>query len=90
MIIRKEESMDIEQKLRTFIVDHLALQEETIHLKADDPIFELGFVDSLFAMQLIGFIQNEFQVEIENADLDLANFRSIDRMAAFIREKKGG
>lgn len=82
--------MDIKQKLRTFIEDHLAVQEENVQLRDGDPIFELGFVDSLFAMQLIGFIQNEFQVEIESADLDLANFHSIDRMAAFIREKKNG
>lgn len=82
--------MDTKQKLRIFIEDHLAVQEENVQLKDDDSLFELGFVDSLFAMQLISFIQNEFQIEIENADLDLANFRSIDRMAAFIREKKRG
>jgi acyl carrier protein len=82
--------MDIKQKLRAFIEDHMVVQEEDVQLKDSDPIFELGFVDSLFAMQLIGFIQNQFQVQIESADLDLANFRSIDRMAAFIHEKKRG
>jgi acyl carrier protein len=81
--------MEIRQKLRTFIEDHLAIHEENVDLKDDDKLFELGFVDSLFAMQLIGFIQNEFQIEIESADLDLANFHSIDRMVAFIHEKKG-
>lgn len=82
--------MEIKQKLRTFIEDHLTIHEESVDLKDDDPIFELGFVDSLFAMQLIGFIQNEFQLEIESADLDLANFHSIDRMVAFIHEKQSG
>ncbi len=81
--------MEIEGKLRAFIEKHLAFHAEGVDLKDDDPIFERGFVDSLFAMQLIGYIQNEFQIEIENTDLDLANFRSIERMAAFIQEKKG-
>ena len=82
--------MDIKQKLRTFIEVHLATHDEEVNLKDDDLIFELGFVDSLFAMQLVGFIQNEFQIEIESADLDLANFHSIDKMVSFICEKKGG
>lgn len=82
--------MEIKQKLRAFIEDHLTIHEGNVDLKDDDPIFELGFVDSLFAMQLIGFIQNEFRIEIASADLDLANFRSIDRMVAFIHEKKSG
>jgi len=82
--------LEIKQKLREFIQDHLTTLEEEVDLKDDDHIFELGFVDSLFAMQLVGFIQNEFQIEIESADLDLANFQSIDRMVAFIHEKKSG
>jgi acyl carrier protein len=80
--------MEAKRKLRTFIEKHLAVQEGEFDLKNDDHLFELGFVDSLFAMQLIGFIQNEFHIEIDNADLDLVNFQSIDRMADFINEKK--
>ena len=81
--------MEIRKKLRAFIEKHLTFQAEGVELKDEDPIFELGFVDSLFAMQLIGYIQKEFQIEIENTDLDLANFRSVERMAAFIQKKKG-
>lgn len=78
----------MKQKIRVFIEEHLAAREEGIALKDDDNYFELGFVDSLFAVQLVGFIQEEFRIEIKSEDLDLANFYSIDRIVSFIREKK--
>ena len=52
-----------------------------------DDLFASGRVNSLFAMQLVLFLEKEFRVRIENRDLDLANFRSIDAMAALIEKK---
>ena len=80
--------MDTKLTIRAFIENHLAALEDNAELKDSDNFFELGFVDSLFAIQLVGFIQKEFQIGIENEDLDLANFNSIDRIEAFIQRKK--
>ncbi|MBP6876201.1 MAG: acyl carrier protein [Candidatus Eisenbacteria bacterium] len=52
-----------------------------------DDLFASGRMNSLFAMQLVLFLEKEFRVRIENRDLDLANFRSIDAMAALIEKK---
>ena len=53
----------------------------------DDNIFELGFVNSLFAMQMVSFIENEFDFEISNDELNLDNFKSISSILAFIDSK---
>ena len=53
----------------------------------DDNIFELGFVNSLFAMQMVSFIENEFDLEISNDELNLDNFKSINSILAFIDSK---
>lgn len=53
----------------------------------DDNIFELGFVNSLFAMQMVSFIENEFDFEIRNDELNLDNFKSINSILAFISSK---
>ncbi|HPA17032.1 MAG TPA: acyl carrier protein [Verrucomicrobiae bacterium] len=54
-----------------------------------DDIFNLGHVDSLFAIQLVLFLEREFAIKVENRDLDLDNFRSVEMMAAFIGKKRG-
>ncbi|MCP2168455.1 acyl carrier protein [Goodfellowiella coeruleoviolacea] len=49
-----------------------------------DDIFGLGFATSLFAMQLVMFVEQRFGFQVDNDDLDLANFRSVDAMAALV------
>lgn len=53
----------------------------------DDDIFELGLVSSLMAMQLVLFVEQTLSIRVESEDLDLDNFRSIARMAAFMQKK---
>jgi len=56
-------------------------------LQDDEDIFQLGIVNSLFAMQLVMFVEKEFKVKIENADLDLANFRTINTIEKLVQSK---
>ena len=56
-------------------------------LKEDEDIFALGFVNSLFAMQLVLFVEQEFKIAVENEDLDLENFKTINAIARFIEHK---
>ena len=57
-------------------------------LQPDEDIFALGFVNSLLAMQLVAFVEKEFGVRVEDEDLDLDNFRSINAISALIAKKK--
>ncbi|MEG4005583.1 phosphopantetheine-binding protein [Microcoleus sp. Pol11C1] len=56
-------------------------------LQDDEDIFALGFVNSMFAMQLVLFIEKEFEITIENEDLEFANFRSINSMVSLVERK---
>jgi acyl carrier protein len=58
-------------------------------LQADEDIFALGFVNSLLAMQLVAFVEKEFAIQVEDADLDLDNFRSINAISSLIARKRG-
>jgi len=56
-------------------------------LTNDEDIFALGFVNSLLAIQLVSFVEKEFGVEIGDDDLDIDNFRSIDKIDALVERK---
>jgi methoxymalonate biosynthesis acyl carrier protein len=56
-------------------------------LKDDTDIFATGFVNSLMAMQLVMFVEKEFDLTIENEDLDLQNFNSINAIADLIKRR---
>ncbi len=53
----------------------------------EDDIFAMGFVNSLLALQLVNFLQKEFEIVIDDEDLELDNFRSINNMNALIERK---
>lgn len=77
------ENTEIKEKVRKFIGRFFRNQE----LADDEDIFEKGFVNSLFSMQLVMFVEKEFDVVIENEDLDLDNFKSIDSISELIESK---
>ena len=56
-------------------------------LQPGEDIFALGFVNSLLAMQLVAFVEKEFGVTIQDEDLDLDNFRSINAISRLIARK---
>lgn len=56
-------------------------------LADEEDIFELGFVNSLFSMQLVLFIEKEFGIVIDNKDLELNNFRTINSITKLIDKK---
>jgi acyl carrier protein len=74
---------DIEGKLRSFLAKIFRNHE----LQKDEDIFQAGFVNSMFAMQLVLFIETEFKFRIEDEDLELDNFRTINAMMGLIEKK---
>ncbi len=53
-------------------------------ISGSDDIFALGFVNSLFAMELVMFIEKEFAVTIPNGELQIDNFRTAQSMSALV------
>jgi len=70
------------------IADYLARFFPGHALKEDEDIFSLGFVNSMFAMQLVTFVEQTFDVTIENEDLELDNFRSIAALSNLVAKKR--
>jgi acyl carrier protein len=70
-------------KIKNFLSRHIQNQ----NLQDDIDIFASGFVNSLFAMQLVLFVEGEFSIQLGSEDLDLDNFRSINALANLVERK---
>lgn len=62
----------------------------TANLQDEDDIFQLGFVNSMFAMQLVIFMEKEFGIVIEDEDLEIENFNSVGALARLAERKLMG
>ena len=74
----------IKQTVRHFLLGSINISE----LDDGDNLFELGIVNSLFAVQLMTFIEKMFGLEVERDDLDIENFKSVNATTAFVIKKK--
>jgi acyl carrier protein len=72
---------------KTNIKAFLARYLQNYDLQDDQDIFALGFINSLFAMQLVLFVEKEFGIEVANEDLDIDNFRTVNAIVALVERK---
>jgi methoxymalonate biosynthesis acyl carrier protein len=69
-------------KVRAFLGKYIRQQFED-----HDHLFERGLVNSLFAIQLVTYLEKAYQIEVDNEDLEIDNFKSIDAICGFIANK---
>lgn len=74
-----ETQLKIKEFLSRFFKSH--------DLQPDEDIFSLGFVNSLFALELVMFIEHSFELEIPNQEITLDNFRTIAAMERLIERQ---
>lgn len=79
----KRSVSDVKSALHGFLAGFFRGHE----LRDDEDIFETGYVNSMFAMQLVQFVESEFGITVESEDLDLDNFRSVTAIAALVARK---
>jgi methoxymalonate biosynthesis acyl carrier protein len=74
--------MDVRTRIKRYFSKAIAAE-----IGDEDNIFELGVVNSLFAMQLVLFVEHEFSLTVEREDLDIKNFCSIAALTNFVLNK---
>lgn len=76
-------SDEILEKTKNFLSKFIKVDDVSI----DEDLFATGLLNSLFAMQLVLFVEKEFNCKVENEDLDLKNFNSINAIVSLIGRK---
>lgn len=74
---------DIKEKLMKFISRYFKKRE----IGDEEEFSALGFVNSLFSMQLVLFLEKEFGIAIDNEDMDLDNFKNISSIINLVERK---
>ncbi|GAA1007792.1 acyl carrier protein [Acrocarpospora pleiomorpha] len=66
------------------ILDFVRARYPQADIDESQDIFALGFVNSLFAMELVMFIEKTFGITIPNDELKIDNFRTANTMAELV------
>lgn len=77
------------ESIRGFINKNIVSSKRNIALNDEDDIFKMGFVNSMMALKLVTFIEDEFGVTVEDDELDVSTFSTINRISQFVEQKLG-
>jgi acyl carrier protein len=82
------DNLQIEEHIRDFVARNL-LYNDTGFTYADDTSFlQEGIIDSLGVLELVEFIQKTFGLRVGQQEVTTANFDSVAKLAAFVRQKQ--
>jgi len=85
--IRKYMSQDSKENLSADIRNFIKKYIKENSFTDNTDIFSEGFVNSLFAMDLIVYIEKNYHFKIDNEDLRIENFKSVNAIVQLIQNK---
>jgi acyl carrier protein len=79
--------MEIEAQVRQYILDNFMYTDDESELSSEQSLFDTGVIDSTGVLELVGFIEETFEVEVDDTELVPDNFDSVARITAYIGQK---
>ena len=55
-------------------------------IENDTDLFKGGYVNSLFALEIVMFLEKEFKIKMKNKDITEKNFKTVNSIAATVEK----
>ena len=78
---------DTVQKIRTFIFDNFLFDTNEDALGNDDSLLDKGIIDSTGVLELVEWLEDEFDILVDDDELVPENLDSVNNLATFIASK---
>lgn len=80
--------MNVKEQIRQFVAENFLFSNNGFDLDDDESFLEAGVVDSLGVLELVTFVEEEFDVQVPDEDIVPDNFDSVDNLATYIGSKR--
>ncbi len=80
--------MDTRTELREFIVDNFMMGMNPEDLSDNGSLLDLGIIDSTGVLELVGFLEEKYSIQVEDSDLTPDNLDSLDNLVNYLSNKK--
>jgi acyl carrier protein len=78
----------MEQTIRDFLAANFFLGDDPSQLAGSTSLIEAGVIDSTGVLELVGFLEEAFDIRIADEDLVPENLDSIDNAVGFVERKR--
>mgnify|MGYP001232103492 FL=1 len=81
--------METPQTIRRFIVDNFLFGDDN-GIDENSSFLENGVIDSTGVLELVEFLENTFQIHVEDEELIPENLDSIAAVVSYLERKRNG
>lgn len=76
------------ETVHRIIVDHFLYGDTSKPLGVDDSFLDMGIIDSTGVLMLVGYLEEEFGIEVEDQEIVPENFDSVAKLTRYIQQKQ--
>ncbi len=80
-------SEEIRGQVKDYILSTFLKGEDPSALTADTPLISGGVLDSLATLELVGFLEQRFGIELEAHEVDAERLDTLTSIAALVQNK---
>ena len=80
----------MKDQIREYILENCMYGAPPEDLDDKVSFLESGIIDSTGVMELIVFLEEEFDIEVEDAEMVPENLDSVERLCAYVARKTAG
>ena len=84
-----QDHVQLQNRLREFVLATFPLARAR-RVADDDALFDIGVLDSMGMVDVLLFLQKEFDLKVDGSDLVLENFGSIRSLAQYVARRLEG
>ncbi len=77
------------EEIKSFIVNNFMMGRNPEDLTDSDSLLDKGIIDSTGVLELVGFIEEKFNVQVQDEELVPENLDSVNNLITYIQKKKG-
>jgi len=77
----------VEESVRQLMIERAWLEQQD-SVSDTDSLVEHGVIDSLTMMELIGFLERTYEIQVTDDELIPENFETLSAIAGFVEQKQ--
>jgi acyl carrier protein len=82
-------TVDVAQRIRDFITEEVLFEDPSTSLTDETPLLN-GIIDSLALTQLVSYIEDEFAIELDDAEISRDNFSTVSSIQRLVLSRAAG
>ena len=80
--------MSLEDKIRKYILENFLFTDDALALDSNDSFLEQGILDSTGILEVIMFLEEEFDVKVQDEEMIPENLDSVLNLVNFVKRKQ--